>query len=398
MVDTSRCERCGAILPSRRGGGESCPRCLLALGLSAGLGPLGDAPGAPDVSESIGGFRVLDTLAQGRTGVVYLAEQTEPVRRKVALKVVRAGLDSHAVLSRFEAERQALSLVSHPGIAKVLDIGIAKNGKPYFAMEWVPGVPITEHCDRERLTLPQRLELFVEVCEAVQHAHAGGIIHGGIKPSNVLVTEENEGPRPKILDLGVARALGQRLTAEALDTARGLLSGAPWYVAPEQTQSDGPDTERDARSDVYALGVLLYELLAGAPPFEARRLRQAGWTEMVRIIQQEEPPRPSARVAMLEATAASEVALRRRTEPRRLVKELRGDLDWINLKAVQKDRARRYASAYDLGLDLRRHLRDEPVTAGPTGLGSRLGKALRHCRRLLGGSGRPSDSGSRSRD
>ena len=388
MVDTRRCGRCGATLPPRQGGGESCPRCLLVLGLSTGSGSLVGASGAspsdgvafdfPDID----GFRILDTLGEGSLGVVYLAEQTQPVRRRVALKVVRARLNTREVLARFEAERAALALLSHPGIAKVLEAGTAEDGCLFFAMEWVPGVPITEHCDRERLSTLQRLGLFVEVCEAVQHAHAEGLTHGNIKPSNVLVTEEDEGPRPKVLDLGVARALDQRLTVEALDSARGLLSGTPWYVPPEQTQPESPTEtlvgplEGDARSDVYALGVLLYELLAGVPPFEARRLRQAGWAEMMRVIQQEEPPRPSARVTTLDTTAASEVAVRRRTDPRRLVKELRGDLDWITLRALEKDPPRRYQSAYDLGLDMRRHLRHEPVSAGPPGLGGRLARAV----------------------
>jgi len=405
MADMNRCARCGATLPPRQGEGESCPRCLLALGLSTGFASLGGAKGASssdevpsDFPDSIGGFGILDTLGEGGTGVVYLAEQTQPVRRKVALKVVRAGLSSREVLARFETERQALALLSHPGIAKVLDAGTAEDGRAFFAMEWVPGVPITEHCDRERLTTVQRLELLVEVCEAVQHAHAEGVTHGEIKPSNVLVTEEDEGPRPKILDLGVARALGERLTAEALYSAQGLLSGTPSYVAPEQiTVTPAGPSEGDARADVYALGVLLYELLAGAPPFEARRLRQAGWAEMVQVIQQEEPPRPSARVTTLEGTSASEVAVRRRTEPRRLIKELRGDLDWIALKALEKDRSRRYQSAYDLGLDIRRLLRHEPVTARPASLRSLLGKALRRYRRQFARRRGPVDPKRRSR-
>ncbi len=381
MVDARRCARCGATLPPRQGEGESCPRCLLALGLSTGFASLVGASGAspsdgvaPDFPDSIGGFRILDTLGERSQGVVYLAEQTQPVRRKVALKVVRAGLDSREVLTRFEAERQALALLSHPGIAKVLDAGTTEDGRPFFPMEWVPGVPITEHCDRERLTVHQRLELFVEVCEAVQHAHAEGLTHGNIKPSNVLVTEEDEGPRPKVLDFGVTRALDQRLTEETLSTAVGLLVGAPGYASPEQLVETHPGI--DSRSDVYSLGVLLYELLVGVAPFESRRLRQAGWAKMVRIVREEEPQRPSARVTTLGGAPASEVGIRRRTEPRRLIKEFRGDLDWITLKALEKDRSRRYQSAYDLGLDIRRHLRGEPVTAGPSDFSRRLIRAV----------------------
>jgi serine/threonine protein kinase len=380
VADEQRCARCGAILPPRRGERESCPRCLLALGLSTGFGSRDVAPGvslsedvAGDLPDSIGGFPILDLLGAGSRSVVYLAGQ----ERRVALKVVRSELDPRQVLARFEAERPALDQVSHPGLAKVLDAGTAEDGRPWFAMEWVQGVPITEHCDRERFTVRQRLELLVEVCGAVQHAHAAGVIHRDIKPSNILVTEEEGSPRPKILDLGVARALDQRLTAEALYTARGLLSGTPCYVAPEHTEPEGPGSEVDARSDVYSLGMLLYELLAGAPPFDARRLRQAGWAEMMRTIREEAPPRPSTRVATLGGASASEVAVRRRTEPRRLVEELRDDLDWIALRALEKDPSRRYSSADGLGLDIQRHLRDEPVSAGPPGLGGRLARALR---------------------
>lgn len=377
MVEPSRCGRCGARLPSPTGKGKPCPRCLLALGLSTGLDSLGSARGVAEFPDSIGGFRILDTLGDGSLGIVYLALQTQPVPRKVSLTVVRAGLDFHEVMTRFEAERQTLGRMSHPGIAKLLDVGTVEGGRPFFVTEWVPGIPVTEYSDRERLTVHQRLGLFVEACEAVQHAHAEGVVHGDIKPSNIVVTEENAGPRPRILNLGVARALGEALTPEGLYSAQGLLSGTPSYLAPEQTGPSAGPSEGDARSDVYALGVLLYELLAGAPPFEARRLRQAGWAEMVRVIQQEEPPRPSARVTTLEATAATEVALRRRTEPSRLVEELEGDLDGITLKALAKDRSGRYQSAYDLGLDVRRHLRQEPVSARSPGFGARLARAVR---------------------
>jgi serine/threonine protein kinase len=383
MADERRCPRCGAVLPA--GGGE-CTRCLLALGLTEGLTPQTDPglsspdPGA-ELPERIGAYRILDTLGSGGMGVVYLAEQEEPVRRRVALKVVRPGLDSGDVLGRFAAERQALALMDHPGIAKVFDAGTTDDGRPYFAMEWVAGVPITEYCDRERLTSRQRLELFVEVCEAIQHAHTKGVLHRDVKPSNVLVTEAEGRARPKVIDFGVAKALGPKLTEQTLYTALGVLVGTPGYMSPEQSEPTPAGV--DTRSDIYSLGVLLYELLVGEPPFEPRRLRKAGWAGMVRIIQHEEPPRPSRRVTTLAGATATDVAERRRTEPRRLARELRGDLDWIVLKALEKDRSRRYQSASGLGLDIQRHLRDEPVVASPPSLVGRIGRALRRLRLVL---------------
>ena len=384
MADDQRCARCGAPLPKRHGEGKSCPRCLLALGLSTGLGsgdrapkvsPAGD--GSTAFPDPLGELRILDCLGVGEAGTVYLAEQTRPARRKVALKVVRAGLDAVEVLERFEAEREALALITHPGIAKVSETGTAEDGRAYFLMEWTPGVPITEYCDRERLTTHQRLELFVAVCEALHGAHEVGVVHRNIKPSNVLVVEEGGNPRPKILDLGIARALDQRLTAESLYSARGLLAGTPYYVPPELTEPSGLGSETNARSDVYSLGVLLYELLAGVPPFDARRLRQAGWEEMVRVIREEEPVRPGRRVRGLERVAATEVALQRGTDPRRLAQELQGDLDAIVLTTLMKDPSRRYSSALDVAADVRRHLGHEPVSVAPGGLGARLRRFLR---------------------
>jgi serine/threonine protein kinase len=382
MADERRCPRCGAVLAA--GGGE-CARCLLALGLTEGLTPQTD-PGlsspetGAELPERIGAYRILDTLGAGGMGVVYLAEQEEPVRRRVALKVVRAGLDSGDVLGRFEAERPALAGMDHRGIARVFDAGTTDDGRPYFAMEWV-AVPITEYCDREQLTSRQRLELFADVCDAVQHAHAKGILHRDLKPSNVLVTEAEGRPCPKVLDLGMAKVLGLKPGPQALYTALGLLAGSAGYVTPEQADPGSPGV--DARSDVYSLGILLYELLVGEPPFEPRRLRQTGWAGLVRIIQHEEPPRPSVRVTTLTSAAATEVAQRRRTEPRRLARELRGDLDWIVLKALEKDRSRRYQSAHELGLDVQRKLQDEPVVARSPSLVNRIGRTLRRLRLVL---------------
>ncbi len=392
MTDERRCPQCGAVLTTGR---ELCPRCLLALALHHSE----DTPAVdsrnehtPEVSypggdhtetrrdepaplpDRIGPYRILDTLGTGGMGIVYLAEQEEPVRRRVALKLVRPDLDFRQVLARFESERQALALMDHPAIAKVFDAGTSDDGRPYFVMEHVAGLPITEYCDQKRLGSKQRLELFAEVCDAIQHAHTKGIVHRDIKPSNVLVTEAEGRPRPKVIDFGIAKALHQKLTEKTLYTALGVLVGTPGYMSPEQAAPSPLDV--DTRTDVYSLGVLLYELLVGSPPFESKRLREAGWAGMVRIIQEEEPARPSARVTT-QTKAGKDVAGRRGTEPGRLTRELRGDLDWIALKALEKDRSRRYQSAQGLAEDVRRHLVDEPVTAGPPTLGYRLGKAAR---------------------
>ena len=311
---------------------------------------------------SFGRYRLLQRVGEGGMGEVWLAEQTEPVRRQVALKVIKAGMDSAQVVARFEAERQALALMDHPTIATVFDGGTTPQGRPYFAMEYVKGEPITAYCDRHRLTTKERLQLFTQVCEGVQHAHQKGIIHRDLKPSNVLVSVQGERPVPKIIDFGVAKAASQQLTDRGLFTELGVLVGTPEYMSPEQAEMGSLDI--DTRTDIYALGVLLYELLTGSLPFDREELRAAGFAEIQRIIREKEPPRPSARITQL-GPASAEAARNRHTEPRRLVGELRGDLDWITMRALEKDRTRRYQTANALAMDVRRHLANEPVAAGP---------------------------------
>jgi non-specific serine/threonine protein kinase/serine/threonine-protein kinase len=310
-------------------------------------------------------------------GEVWLAEQTEPLRRQVALKIIKAGMDSAQVVARFEAERQALALMDHPAISTVFDGGSTPEGRPYFAMEYVKGEPITTYCDRQRLTTTERLELFTQVCEGVQHAHQKGIIHRDLKPSNVLVTIQDDRPVPKIIDFGVAKATARHLTERTLFTELGVLIGTPEYMSPEQAEMGNLDI--DTRTDVYALGVMLYELLTGALPLDRKQLRQAGLAEIQRIIREKEPPRPSTRVTPL-GPASTEAAKNRHTEPHRLVSQLRGDLDWITLRALEKDRTRRYQTANALAADVRRHLNSEPVFAGPPSAVYRAGKFVRRHR------------------
>jgi tetratricopeptide (TPR) repeat protein len=331
----------------------------------------------PSSAGSFGRYRLLQRVGEGGMGEVWLAEQTQPVRRQVALKVSKAGMDSAQVIARFEAERQALALMDHPAIARVFDGGTTPEARPYFAMEYVKGEPITVYCDRHRLGTRERLELFAQVCDAVQHAHQKGIIHRDLKPSNVLLTIQDDRPVPKIIDFGVAKATGQHLTERTLFTELGVLIGTPEYMSPEQAEMGALDI--DTRTDIYALGVLLYELLTGALPFDRKELRQAGLLEIQRIIREKEPPRPSARITQL-GPASTEAAKNRQSEPRRLVSELRGDLDWITMRALEKDRTRRYQTANALAADVRRHLGNEPVYAGPPSASYRAGKFVRRHR------------------
>jgi len=310
-------------------------------------------------------------------GEVYLAEQQAPIRRKVALKVIKAGMGSKQVIARFEAERQALALMDHPAIAKVFEAGETPDQRPYFVMEYVPGVPISEHCDRQTLTTRERLELFLQVCEGVQHAHQKAVIHRDLKPSNVLVSVQDGRATARIIDFGVAKAVSQRLTERTLFTELGVMIGTPEYMSPEQAELTGQDV--DTRSDVYSLGVMLYELLVGALPFESKELRGAGYDEIRRRIREEDPPRPSAKLSSL-GERSTESARHRKAEPKVLLRELRGDLDWITMHALEKDRTRRYGSPAELAADIGRHLRNEPVLAGPPRALYRAGKFVRRHR------------------
>ncbi len=343
----------------------------------------------------VGRYKLLQPIGEGGFGVVYMADQQEPIRRKVALKIIKLGMDTKQVIARFESERQALALMDHPNIASVLDAGATETGRPYFVMELVKGIPITEYCDRNNLATRERLELFTHVCQAVQHAHQKGIIHRDLKPRNILVTLHDGRPVPKVIDFGVAKATQQPLTEKTMFTEFGQFVGTPVYMSPEQAELSGLDV--DTRSDIYSLGVLLYELLTGKTPFDAARLRSAGFSEMQRIIREEEPPRPSTRIVedtkalrhestkegdsrtdSLRAPGPSplvtDIAKRRHTDPSTLVRALRGDLDWIVMRALEKDRTRRYETANEFAKDVERHLTNQPVVAGPPSAAYKLRK------------------------
>src|SRR6266699_1911696 len=325
----------------------------------------------------IGRYKLLQQIGEGGFGVVFMAEQMEPVQRKVALKVIKAGMDTREVNARFEAERQALALMDHPNIAQVLDGGATTAGRPYFVMELVRGLPITDYCDQCNLSTRQRLELFIKVCRAVQHAHQKGVIHRDLKPSNVLVTLHDGEPVPKVIDFGVAKALGQKLTVKTLFTRFEQMIGTPAYMSPEQAALGGLDI--DTRSDIYSLGVLLYELLTGVTPFDSETFLDAGLDEIRRMIRETDPPKPSTRILTMGERLV-DIAKHRHAEPTALSRLLRGDLDWITMKALEKDRRRRYETVNGLAADIERHLRDEPVVARPPSALYRLQKVARRHR------------------
>jgi serine/threonine protein kinase/tetratricopeptide (TPR) repeat protein len=328
----------------------------------------------------IGPYKLLEPIGEGGMGTVWMAEQSDPIQRRVAVKVVKEGMDSRQVLARFEAERQALALMEHPHIAKVLDAGKTPSGRPYFVMELVKGRPITNYCDEKRLGVRERLALFGDVCRAVQHAHQKGIIHRDLKPSNVLVAPYDGKPVVKVIDFGVAKATGQRLTDKTLFTSFGALVGTPEYMSPEQAEVNNQDI--DTRSDIYSLGVLLYELLTGGTPLTRKRLKEVALLELLRAIREEEPPRPSTRLSESKDSLPS-ISAQRQTEPAKLTKLVRGELDWIVMRALEKDRNRRYETANALAMDVQRYLTDEPVQACPPSAWYRLRKLARRHKGLL---------------
>jgi serine/threonine protein kinase len=331
-----------------------------------------------ETASAIGRYVLREKIGEGGCGAVYVAEQEEPVRRRVAIKVIKLGMDTRAVVARFEAERQALAMMDHPNIAKVFDGGITANGRPYFVMELVRGIRITDYCAEARLTTRQRLELFVQICQAVQHAHQKGIIHRDLKPSNVLVTLHDGQPVTKVIDFGIAKATEGRLTDKTVYTDLHQFIGTPAYMSPEQAEFSGLDI--DTRSDIYSLGVLLYELLTDKTPFDATELQKGGLDEMLRTIREKEPIRPSTKLNTLRIEELTTTAKRRKTETPKLIHQLRGDLDWIVMKCLDKDRNRRYESANTLAGDIKNHLNDEPVSARPPSTAYRFRKLVRRHR------------------
>ena len=409
MAEARKCPKCGTELPTGVLGGR-CPKCLgeVVFGISAGGEAALPAAGKPESIEGgphpsgeyvehfvplrapefegehlgamIGRYKLVEKIGEGGFGVVYRAEQVEPMHREVALKIIKAGMDTREVIARFEAERQALALMDHPNIARVLDAGATEAGRPYFVMELVRGIPITDYCDQQTLSTAERLALFMKVCHGVQHAHQKGIIHRDLKPSNVLVTLQDSEPVPKVIDFGVAKALGPKLTEKTLYTGLVEIIGTPAYMSPEQARLSSLDI--DTRTDIYSLGVLLYELLTGVTPFDRRTLAKAALDEVLRMIRETEPLKPSTRLHAL-GEELTEVARHRQTEPGALSRLVRGDLDWIVMKAMEKDPARRYESANVLALDLQHYLQHEPVLATPPSVGYLVGKFVRRHRAEL---------------
>ena len=359
-------------------GHHACAETFLTTAVDGRATLLDQAPLLEGPGSHIGRYKLLQQIGEGGCGTVFMAEQEEPVRRRVALKVIKLGMDTKSVVARFEAERQALAMMDHPHIAKVLDGGATGSGRPYFVMELVRGIPITRYCDEHKLDLPARLNLFILVCQAIQHAHQKGIIHRDIKPSNILVGLQDGRPVPKVIDFGIAKATEVKLTERTLFTAFEQFIGTPAYMSPEQAGLGGLDI--DTRSDVYTMGVLLYELITGTMPFDARELFKSGLEEIRRHIREVEAPRPSTRLSTLKGEQLATTAALHATDPGRMANRIRGDLDWIVMKCLEKARARRYETVTGLAADLRRHLDNEPVAAGPPSVVYRCRKALRRNR------------------
>ncbi len=381
------CEACAARLESLAGGSDSFGKRVRDAGLTATAEQFETLAAASTISRNrgdvaigtlvAGRYMLRKAIGEGGMGTVYLAEQVQPVRRQVALKLIRAGMDSRTVLARFDSERQALAIMDHPHIARVLDAGTTESGHPFFVMELVRGIPLTSFCDQHRLDLPTRLQLFRQICGAVQHAHQKGIIHRDLKPTNILVEDHDGSPVPKVIDFGLAKATnGLQLSEQSLFTAFGTIAGTPLYMAPEQATFNAFDI--DTRADIYALGVILYELLTGSTPIRRESLQKVALEEVLRVIREEEPPTPSHRLSTSEALPS--VAASRQVEPARLGRFVRGDLDWIVMKALAKERARRYESAIGLANDVERFLHDEPVLAGPPTARYRMAKFIRRHR------------------
>jgi serine/threonine protein kinase len=337
------------------------------------------APPREGPGTRIGPYKILQLIGEGGFGSVFMAEQEKPVQRKVALKIIKLGMDTKAVIARFEVERQALALMDHPNIARVLDAGATENGRPYFVMELCKGEAVVEYCDKNNLSIHDRLDLFAQVCTAVQHAHTKGIIHRDIKPSNVLVSTQDGRPHAKVIDFGIAKATASKLTEKTLFTEHRALIGTPEYMSPEQAEGS---LDIDTRTDVYSLGVLLYELLTGTTPFTSHELRSAAYAEIQRIIREVEPPKPSTRLSHNTETLAS-VAAHRHTEPKKLGTVVRGELDWIVMKSLEKDRGRRYETANGLAMDIQRYLAGEAVLAAPPSTAYRFKKFIRRNRAVV---------------
>jgi len=374
--DAELAQQVECLLQVHREAGSFLESPVVDFAATANISSLTETPGTV-----IGSYKLLQQIGEGGMGVVFMAEQERPVRRKVALKIIKPGMDTKQVVARFEAERQALALMDYPNIARVFDGGATDSGRPYFVMELVLGVPITEYCNLQKYSARERLSLFIDVCRAVQHAHQKGVIHRDLKPSNVMVTMHDDQPVPKIIDFGVSKAISHQLTEKTLFTAYGQMVGTPMYMSPEQAQLSGLDV--DTRSDIYSLGVLLYELSTGTTPFDEATFKRVGFDEMRRMIREDEPLRPSARIATLDGNLLSTIADQRKIDPRKLSHSIRGDLDWIVMKCLEKDRARRYETASSLAADIQRFLADEPVLACPPSAAYRRRKFARRNRRAL---------------